>query len=200
MPLATESESGQYRKGTEGQLIMTSDKTVRHTHPADLDEAQCWDLLGSAELCRLAFLGEDDHPDIRPVNYFVVKREIYIRTAFDSKFLAVAANSHVALEVDGEDDASYWSVVVRGEAAQVTSEGELHRVGAQHFESWTATPKQFVLKVSSESVTGRRFPKFPRFSPPVYAVPLTAGATAEHREQRAERPSPIPHFEPSSPD
>lgn len=168
--------------------------------PIDLDDAQCWTLLASTELSRLAFEGNDGAPDIRPVNHFVVDKSIYIRTASDAKFSAVAADARVALEVDGEDEASYWSVVVRGEAAQVTNEAELRRAGAQHFESWTATPKPFVVRVDPRSVTGRRFPKGPRIAPAVYAVPLTAAAAAEHREQRGERPSPIPHFEPRSPD
>lgn len=57
--------------------------------------------------------------------------------------------------------------MVRGIAEQVTSESELHRVGAQHFQSWTATPKLFVLKITPSVVTGRRFPKFaPIMSPP----------------------------------
>ena len=46
------------------------------------------------------------------------------------------------------------------------------------------------------TVTGRVFPKRPRVSLPVYAVPLTDTARAKHRTERGERPSPIPHFEP----
>lgn len=166
--------------------------------PIDLDEVECWTLLASTELCRLAFDGADGAPDIRPVNHFVLDRSIYIRTAPDAKFAAVDAEPRVALEADGEDDVAYWSVVVRGEAAQVTVEAELRRAGAQHFESWTATPKPFVVRVDVGSITGRRFPKAPRIAPAVYAVPLTAAAAAEHREHRGERPSPIAHFEPRS--
>lgn len=163
---------------------------------ADLDEAECWRLLEATELCRLAFVAPDGRPDIRPVNHLATGRSIYVRSAFDAKFLAITARSAVALEVDGESDDAYWSVVVRGEAEQVTSEAELHHVGVEHLASWTPTPKQFVVKIVAATVTGRVFSKRPRVSLPVYAVPLTDAARAKHRTERGERPSPIPHFEP----
>lgn len=168
--------------------------------PLEMDSAESWRMLGSTALCRLAFDGPDGAPDIRPVNHLVVDDAVYIRSAFDAKVVAIAAHSYVAVEVDGEDDQGYWSVVVRGVAAQVTSEAELRRVGVERFASWTATPKPFVLKVDARSVTGRRFPKNPRIAPPVYAVPLTDEAAAEHQTQRGERPSPIPHFAPPAAD
>ncbi|OAN41128.1 hypothetical protein A4X16_12455 [Microbacterium sp. H83] len=133
------------------------------------------------------------------MNHFAVDESVYIRSAVDSKFLAVTSQCRVAVEVDGADDADFWSVVVRGIAEQVTSESELHRVGAQHFQSWTATPKVFVLKITPSIVTGRRFPKFAPIMSPAYAVPITDKARAQHREKRGERPAPIPHFEPPMP-
>lgn len=167
--------------------------------PVALSEAECWGLLEATELCRLGFVDAEGFPDIRPVNHLAVDRTIYIRSAVDSKFLTVSSESRVAVEVDGADEDDYWSVVARGTAEQVTSEEELHRVGVEHFRSWTATPKQFVLRVTVSLVTGRRFAKAGRTTPPVYAVPITDAARARHHEQRAERPDPIPHFEPPSP-
>lgn len=164
--------------------------------PDELGEADCWELLRTTQLCRLAFTGADGFPDIRPVNHLAVDRTIYIRSAVDSKFLAVASQPRVAVEVDGVDDADFWSVVVRGVVEQVTSEAELHRVGVEHFKSWTAMPKLFVLKVTASEITGRRFPKVARPTPPVYAVPVTETARSRHQELRGERPAPIPHFQP----
>ena len=135
---------------------------------------------------------------IRTAVPLAVDQRIYIRSAVDSKFLAVASQSRVAVEVDGVDDADFWSVVVRGVVEQVTSEAELHRIGIEHFKSWTAMPKLFVLKVTASSITGRRFPKIARPTPPVYAVPVTEAARSRHQELRGERPAPIPHFEPPS--
>ena len=177
-------------------------KTESREHgsqPEELDEAECWELLRTSQLCRIGFVGVDGFPDIRPVNHFAVDESMYIRSAVDSKFLAVTSQSRVAVEVDGADDADFWSVVVRGIAEQVTSESGLHRVGAQHFQSWTATPKLFVLKITPSVVTGRRFPKFAPIMSPAYAVPITDKARAQHREKRGERPAPIPHFEPPTP-
>ena len=173
-----------------------SEHVDSRTQPLALAETECWGLLEATELCRLGFVDAEGFPDIRPVNHLAVERAIYIRSAVDSKFLTVASESRVAVEVDGVDDDDYWSVVARGTAEQVTSEEELRRVGVEHFRSWTATPKQFVLRVTVSRVTGRRFPKAGRNTPPVYAVPITDDARARHHEQRGERPDPIPHFEP----
>ncbi|MCT1394657.1 pyridoxamine 5'-phosphate oxidase family protein [Microbacterium sp. p3-SID338] len=164
----------------------------------DLSEDDCWARLGATQICRLAFLQDDGAPDIRPVNYLAVERLLYVRTAFDAKFRAVATDTRVALEIDGEDDSTYWSVIARGEAKQVTSESELHRIGVERFASWTASPKHFVFGITPHEVTGREFPKHPRRAPAVYAVPLSASAEAEHRTQRGERPFPIPHFGPTN--
>jgi len=147
-------------------------------------------------LARIAYTRPDGSPDIRPVNHLTFQKSIYLRSAFDAKFRAIADNAQVALEVDGEDEKTYWSVVVRGHAAQVTNEAELRQTGVRDLESWTATPKQFVLRITPTEVTGRRFAKTPAITPPVYAVPLTPKAQKTHRQQRDTRPSPIAHFPP----
>lgn len=175
-----------------------SEPTTPSFHPVELGETDCWELIQTTQLCRLGYTDADGFPDIRPVNHLAVDQRIYIRSAVDSKFLAVASQSRVAVEVDGVDDADFWSVVVRGVVEQVTSEAELHRIGIEHFKSWTAMPKLFVLKVTASSITGRRFPKIARPTPPVYAVPVTEAARSRHQELRGERPAPIPHFEPPS--
>ncbi len=169
------------------------------TAPRDIDEDACWELLEIPGLSRLAFVAPDGAPDIRPVNHRAFERAVYLRTAFDAKFLAIASEADVALEIDGEDADSYWSVIVRGRGAQVTSEEELHHAGVVHLESWTPAPKQFVVRITPSSVSGRRFAKTAHRTPPVYAVPQTESARAAHAGQRAERPSPIAHFEPSTP-
>lgn len=161
-----------------------------------LDEAECWRLLASPGLARLAFLQPDGSPDIRPVNHVAHDRLIYLRTAADSKLVALAADSRAAFETDGEDDLTYWSVVVQGDASQVTGEDELRRSGAAHLVSWTPIAKQFVVRIRPRAISGRRFAKTPPAVPPVYAVPLTDTARAEHRSLRNERPQPIAHHEP----
>ncbi|MFS0854589.1 pyridoxamine 5'-phosphate oxidase family protein [Microbacterium sp. 179-I 3D4 NHS] len=161
-----------------------------------LSESECWTLLAIPGLARLAFLQADGMPDIRPVNHLAYDRSLYLRTAPDAKLLALADAPDVALEIDGEDGTGYWSVIVRGTAAQVTSEAELQRAAVAALESWTPGLKQFVVRISPRTVTGRRFLKMPPRTPPVYAVPLTDAAQADHETHRGDRPQPIPHFSP----
>jgi nitroimidazol reductase NimA-like FMN-containing flavoprotein (pyridoxamine 5'-phosphate oxidase superfamily) len=164
--------------------------------PTSLTESECWGLLAIPGLARLAFVQRDGMPDIRPVNHLAYERSLYIRTAPDTKLLALTEDPRVALEIDGEDATAYWSVIVRGAAAQVTSESELQRAAVAALESWTPSMKQFVLKISPSTVTGRRFLKAPLRRPPVYAVPLTDAARTNHERHRGDRPRPIPHFGP----
>lgn len=51
-------------------------KTESREHgsqPEELDEAECWELLRTSQLCRIGFVGVDGFPDIRPVNHFAVE-------------------------------------------------------------------------------------------------------------------------------
>lgn len=170
-----------------------------HVHPATsehLTEPECWELLAAASLARLALLRPDGAPDILPVNHLVHDGAIYLRTAADAKLTSIAAEPRVAVEVDGEDADSRWSVVARGSAAQLTSEAEIHRAGIADLVSWAPTTKHFVIRIAPERVTGRRFAKTTPTTDPVYAVPVTEAARASHAKARGERPSPIPHYSP----
>lgn len=169
------------------------------TAPAEpmLPESECWALLSSVRLARVALVRTDDYPDIRPINHLVWDGAIYLRTAPDAKVRTIAAHPRVAVEADGEDADGRWSVVVRGEAEQVTSEAEIRRAGVSDLVSWTPTTKHYVLKITPVAVTGRRFPLDAHGAGTPYAVPLTDEARrAPHA--RADRPFPIPHHAPPS--
>lgn len=160
-----------------------------------LPEDECWRLLSSVPLARVALVRTDDYPDIRPINHLVHDGAIYLRTAPDAKVRTIAAHPHVAVEADGEDESSRWSVVIRGEAAQVTSEAEIRRAGVADLVSWTPTAKHFVIRITPVAVTGRRFPLDAHVAGAAYAVPLTDEARhAPHA--RADRPQAIPHRPP----
>ncbi|WP_345047279.1 pyridoxamine 5'-phosphate oxidase family protein [Microbacterium invictum] len=164
-----------------------------------LGEDECWALIEAAGLGRLAVIRSDGHPDIFPVNHHVHEGSILIRSARGSKLDIIAENPRVAFEVDGEDDASRWSVVVRGTAAQVTSEMELQRIGISQLASRTPTWKPFVVRIAADAVSGRRFDVSIETAGPVYAVPATGAIDISRSRSRADRPSPIPHFSPSRP-
>lgn len=166
--------------------------------PADLAEAESWRLFEAASLGRIAFM-RDGAPDILPVNLLVHDRAVYLRTARDSKLAAIDVDPRVALEVDGEDDTSRWSVVMKGTAAQVTSEFEIRSAGVPHLVSWAPTPKRFVLRITPAKITGRRFAKSAVTTGAAYAVPVMDSARSSPVRSRADRPMQIPHFGPPRP-
>ena len=175
----------------DAQLAGTGDRRIR-----ELDERECWKLLAEAPLARLAFLRPDDTLDILPVNHLVHREAVYLRTGPDGKVEAVQRHPQVALEVDGQDGGMRWSVVLKGTAAQVTSESEIRRAGVARLVSWAPTAKHFVLRITPTTVTGRSFSASARASGHLYAVPVTTGSTriVEQPPARADRPFPIPHY------
>lgn len=174
--------------------------TFRDEAPGDhiafshLSESECWELLAATRLARLAVVRADGSPDIRPMNHLVHDGAIYLRTASDTKLTTIESEPRVALETDGDDEDSRWSVVVTGTAAQVTRESEIRRAGISHLDSWTPTSKRFVIKIIPSSITGRRFAKSAHAAGPAYAVPLTESARTAHAHTRSERPVQIPHY------
>jgi nitroimidazol reductase NimA-like FMN-containing flavoprotein (pyridoxamine 5'-phosphate oxidase superfamily) len=155
---------------------------------------ECWMLLSGESLARVALIRPDGAPDIVPMNIRVHERHVYARTASDAKLSALATERRVALEVDGEDAASRWSVVIRGEMIQVTSESEIRQSMVMSLESWTPTVKHYVLRLTPDTVSGRRFSKSASHVDPAYAVPASESAPIEDDRPRADRPNPIPHY------
>jgi nitroimidazol reductase NimA-like FMN-containing flavoprotein (pyridoxamine 5'-phosphate oxidase superfamily) len=124
----------------------------------ELTEPQCWDLLRSEEVGRLA-VSITNHPDIFPINYVVDHGSIVFRTAEGTKLAASVLGVAVAFEIDGYDRAAgeAWSVVVKGEAVEI--EQVLGRFDAADLPlfPWHASPKHRFVRIEPQSVTGRRF-------------------------------------------
>jgi nitroimidazol reductase NimA-like FMN-containing flavoprotein (pyridoxamine 5'-phosphate oxidase superfamily) len=123
----------------------------------ELSTAQAWALLREAEVGRLAVV-VDGHPDIFPVNYLVDHGSVLIRTADGTKF-AGASGKQVAFEADGYDSAddSAWSVVLKGEGEHVQRLHDILDVIELPLLPWDSVPKPHYLRVTAESITGRRF-------------------------------------------
>lgn len=170
--------------------------------PMRLRTAECWMLLQNAPLGRLALVDGDGVPEIYPVNFATHEGALYLRTARDSKLRHLHTRPGAAFEIDGEDDHSRWSVVVRGTAAQLRDEGEIRDSGVMDVASFTPTRKPYVIKITPHSVTGRRFPKNVRPSRPApSAASLPPPGAAEEAAspptpKRSERPDPIRHRPP----
>lgn len=118
-----------------------------------VSDTDCWELLGTEHIGRVVTT-VDGQIEIFPVNYAVDGEGIIFRTNAGRKTTGVLAGETV-FEVDSVDREAKagWSVIVRGEARDITSFDESTRTGA--VMPWTG-PKDFLLRIDARTVTGRR--------------------------------------------
>jgi uncharacterized protein len=123
-----------------------------------LDYAECLRLLASKQVGRLGFAIWGG-PEILPVNYVMDGDAVVFATGAGSKLSAVV-RSPVVFEVDDTDERtrSGWSVVVHGQAHEVTAsdEGTLERVRALPLEPWAEGRKPYYVRITPRFVSGRR--------------------------------------------
>ena len=125
---------------------------------AELDASQCWALLRSAEVGRLA-ISIMNRPDIFPINYIVDHGTVVFRTAEGTKLAGAVLNQAVAFEVDGydADSGEAWSVVLKGPAVEIERMQELFDATDLPLFPWHAAPKHRFVRIEPEELTGRRF-------------------------------------------
>lgn len=120
-----------------------------------LDTEECWRLLRSHELARLAFrLVDEVH--LVPINYAVDHDTLLFRTAEGEKLLGVVMHGEVVLEIDEHDGERALSVVVRGRA-RLLEEDEAHRADSVPLRPWVGTAKYNVVEIVPREITGRAF-------------------------------------------
>jgi nitroimidazol reductase NimA-like FMN-containing flavoprotein (pyridoxamine 5'-phosphate oxidase superfamily) len=166
-----------------------SSRVVEH-----LSTATCWELIQQSELGRVALIDADGMPNLYPVNYVAHEGALYVRTARDSKLFHIASRPAAGFEVDGEDDNTYWSVVIKGAAEQLLDPTEVRASGILGVDSRSPTSKQYVIKITPKTVTGRRFQKRSEAEdPPASTQPTDRKKRADRRD---DRPQHIAHFPP----
>ena len=121
-----------------------------------LQEQECWALLRSQEVGRLA-ISIANHPDIFPINFVVDHASIVFRTAEGTKLSAAVLGTSVAFEVDDEADGVAWSVVVKGWAAEIVERCGVFDAVDLPLYPWHAAPKHRFVRIVPDIVTGRRF-------------------------------------------
>lgn len=184
-----DEEQNPYLVGT-AQAAATDDGS---RHVEKLDTVRCWQLLESVTLGRLAIEGRDGHPDMFPVNYLVHNGNIFIRSAPGTKLKSIAKHPHVAFEIDGETTNYYWSVIVHASAHRLDVDADIEASGVLGLVSVDPKSKENFIRLTPETVTGRRFPK--RNRPGMARIPLSE-SPIEGRDARNLKPDPIPHFPP----
>jgi hypothetical protein len=124
-----------------------------------LGEDECWRLLKTAEVGRLAVVLTGE-PEIFPVNFVVDGRSVVFRTAEGTKLFAVTASSRVAFESDGYDADSdeAWSVVVKGTAERLEHFSDIYAVDELPLFPWQSGQKQWFVRIGHTTLTGIRFP------------------------------------------
>jgi nitroimidazol reductase NimA-like FMN-containing flavoprotein (pyridoxamine 5'-phosphate oxidase superfamily) len=123
-----------------------------------LSESECWDLLGHAEVGRLA-VDIAGQPDIFPINFVVDKSGIVFRSAAGTKLAGAVLNRFVAFEIDGylPDERVAWSVVVKGEARAIERMQEVFDAEDLPLFPWLAWEKPNFVRIEPTVVTGRRY-------------------------------------------
>jgi hypothetical protein len=100
----------------------------------------------------------DSAPEIYPVNHVVDRGTIVFRTDPGSKLRGLLRSPAVCYEVDGIDpaDATGWSVLVKGRAAELHHPEDLRRVADLPLRYWTLGDKAHWIRIVADQITGRR--------------------------------------------
>jgi nitroimidazol reductase NimA-like FMN-containing flavoprotein (pyridoxamine 5'-phosphate oxidase superfamily) len=123
----------------------------------ELTKSECFQLLAHEHLGRVAVV-DDRGPMVFPVNFVLDRHMVVFRTDAGTKLDAACRGSRVAFEVDGTDAAAHtgWSVVVRGEAIEVTDPAELARLRRRPLDPWAPGARTHYVRILPAVLTGRR--------------------------------------------
>jgi uncharacterized protein len=123
----------------------------------ELAKSECFDRLAAAPLGRIALVDEQG-PVIFPVNFIFDSHMVVFRTDEGTKLDAACRGHRVAFEIDGIDSATRtgWSVLVRGEAVEVTNPAEVQRLAEINLQPWAPGAKAHFVRILPAVVTGRQ--------------------------------------------
>ena len=130
-------------------------------HEADqpvlvLTDEQAWSLLERTGHGRLA-TAVGSTIDIFPLNFGLLERTIYLRTAPGEKLAALTVHDAVAFEADGILSDEAWSVVVHGNAHQLQTSADIEVARSSGVSPWIPTPKESWVKIEVTNISGRHF-------------------------------------------
>jgi nitroimidazol reductase NimA-like FMN-containing flavoprotein (pyridoxamine 5'-phosphate oxidase superfamily) len=93
-----------------------------------------------------------------PVHFVLDRHTVVFRTGTGTKLSAASLGRRVSFEVDRADPATRtgWSVLVRGEAVEVTDQAELARLRALPLEMWAPGSRGHYVRILPSALTGRR--------------------------------------------
>ena len=132
------------------------DTTSPSAPVTELTEDESWKLLGSVTLGRLVTT-VGGWAEIFPVNFVVQNKTLLFRTAEGTKLLTSVLNEHVVFEADDHNVADGWSVVLRGSAHLLHTAEEIEKAERAGLYPWIATQKLRFVRITPETLSGRRF-------------------------------------------
>jgi len=148
---------GQDSAPEQGPPEQSTEPQVEERELDDIDEEQCFVLLQTQDLGRLAIV-RDGRPEIFPVNYSISDRIIVIRTQPGLK-LTYASLAHVAFEVEDIDRLTRqgWVVEVRGFAEDITDAASPWAEKARNSigRPWVTGPHDSYISITHLQVSGR---------------------------------------------
>ena len=123
----------------------------------ELAKDECFSLLAGQHLGRLVLV-DDRGPIALPVNFLLDQHTVLFRTDEGTKLDVAVRGARVAFQIDGVDEATRtgWSVLVRGEATEITDPAELARVGRLPLYPWAPGAKGHYIRILPTLLTGRR--------------------------------------------
>jgi nitroimidazol reductase NimA-like FMN-containing flavoprotein (pyridoxamine 5'-phosphate oxidase superfamily) len=123
----------------------------------ELTKSECFELLAREHLGRVAVV-DDRGPIVFPVNFVLNRHMVVFRTDEGTKLDAACRGSRVAFEIDGADAAAHtgWSVVIRGEAVEVTDPAQVARLRQLPLDPWAPGAKVHYVRILPAVLTGRR--------------------------------------------
>ena len=126
----------------------------------EIDRDGCMRLLAAASggVGRIALTASP--AVIRPVNYAFddQTQSVVFRSALGSKLREGLSSGTAAFEIDGSDpvDRAGWSVIVVGEAEEVTDPAEIDQLEDFELEPWAPGVKTHWVRIRATSASGRR--------------------------------------------
>jgi nitroimidazol reductase NimA-like FMN-containing flavoprotein (pyridoxamine 5'-phosphate oxidase superfamily) len=129
----------------------------------ELSESECWTLLRTVDVGRLATPTSRGGVEIFPVNHVVDQGSIVFRTAVGTKLTSALEAAEIAFEADNaapsqtEQRDDPWSVVVHGTAVLITLETELFDTFDLTVHPWHVSNKPHFVRLVPTVVSGRRF-------------------------------------------
>ena len=124
-----------------------------------IPETECWQLLDTTTVGRLAFTTADGIV-ILPVNFLVFEERIYVRTEPGSTISALAdGRDDVAFEMDYHDGWNQfgWSVLVKGSTSEAGNvEAERATASSGRLGPWAPGNRSLVIVLTPRKMSGRR--------------------------------------------